>query len=327
MHRSVRTTTIRNGKVGPLDAELWAITSYFNPAGYRRRRENYHAFRQRLGVPLVTVEMAHGDAFDLAAGDADVLVQLGGGDVMWQKERLLNIALAAVPPACRKVAWIDADVIFARPDWVEGASVLLDRQPIVQLFARTHYMPADLPTDRFEPGAAELMRPSIAYAVSRGVDPRAGLEEPGALPQSANATGMAWAARRDFVQEHGFYDACIIGGGDRALIAAGYNEPESLIQRHRMHGRRAEHYLAWARRFGKAVAGDIGMLEGDVYHLWHGELARRGALVRNPTLAGFGFDPLGDIAIDADGPWRWASDKPAMHDYLKAYFVSRREDG
>jgi len=32
MQRSVRTTTGRNGKVDALDAELWAITSYFNPA-------------------------------------------------------------------------------------------------------------------------------------------------------------------------------------------------------------------------------------------------------------------------------------------------------
>ncbi len=316
-----------NGTGNGLDAELWAIAPYFNPAGYRRRRENYRAFRQRLGVPLVTVEMAHGNAFDLAEGDADILVQLRGGDVMWQKERLLNIALAAVPAPCRKVAWIDADVIFARPDWVERASLMLDRRPIVQLFARTHYMPADLPIERFGPGAAELTRRSIAYVVGQGGDPRAGLEEMGAQNLNANATGMAWAARRDLVEEFGFYDACIIGGGDRALIAAGYNELETVIPRLSMSGRRAEHYLAWARPFAEAVAGNVGVLDGDIYHLWHGELPKRGSLVRNRILAEFGYDPVADIAIGADGPWRWASDKPAMHDYLKAYFASRDEDG
>ena len=271
--------------------------------------------------------MAHGDAFDLAAGDADVLVQLGGGDVMWQKERLLNIALAAVPAACRKVAWIDADVIFARPDWAERASRMLDQRPIAQLFARTHYMPADLPIDRFEPRAAELVRPSIAYVVSHGVDPRPGLEAKGPQTLNANATGMAWAARRDLFGDLGFYDACVIGGGDRALIAAGYNVPETRVQRHSMLGRRAEHYLAWARSFAEAVAGDVGVLEDDVFHLWHGELAKRGGPVRNRVLAEFAFDPVVDITIDADGPWRWASDKRGLHDYLKAYFASRQEDG
>ena len=32
---------------------------------------------------------------------------------MWQKERLLNVALAAVPNNVEDVAWIDCDVVFA----------------------------------------------------------------------------------------------------------------------------------------------------------------------------------------------------------------------
>src|SRR5262245_37018879 len=70
-------------------AGLWAITSYFNPARYRRKLQNYRVFRERLAVPLVTAELAF-DGFDLDAGDAEVLVRVRGGDVLWQKERLLN---------------------------------------------------------------------------------------------------------------------------------------------------------------------------------------------------------------------------------------------
>jgi hypothetical protein len=56
-------------------ATFWAITCYFNPAGYRRRLENYRTFRQRLKVPLVAVELSFGEEFQLASGDADILVQ------------------------------------------------------------------------------------------------------------------------------------------------------------------------------------------------------------------------------------------------------------
>ena len=84
--------------------DVWAIASFYNPVGYRRRLENYRVFRARLTVPLVTVELALGRDFALGAGDADILVQLRGGDVMWQKERLLNVALGAVPADCRKIA-------------------------------------------------------------------------------------------------------------------------------------------------------------------------------------------------------------------------------
>ena len=69
---------------------LWAITSYFNPGGYRRRLANYRVFRERLNVPLVAIELAFGPEFELREGDAEILMQLRDGDILWQKERLLK---------------------------------------------------------------------------------------------------------------------------------------------------------------------------------------------------------------------------------------------
>ena len=67
---------------------LWAITSYFNPSRYRRKLENYRVFRERLAVPLIAVEHDVEGRFELGPGDADVLVRVAGGDVLWQKERV-----------------------------------------------------------------------------------------------------------------------------------------------------------------------------------------------------------------------------------------------
>src|SRR5262245_59404245 len=105
---------------------LWAITTYFNPAGSKRRMQNYQLFRRRLAVPLVTVELSFDGTFQLCPDDADILVQLQGGDVMWQKERLLNIALKWLPDRCEKVAWLDCDVVFESDDWVKEAERALD---------------------------------------------------------------------------------------------------------------------------------------------------------------------------------------------------------
>ena len=112
---------------------LWAITSFFNPLGYRRRRENYQVFRRHLNLPLVAVELAYRE-FELQATDAEILVQLRGRDVMWQKERLLNVALQHLPPECTAVAWLDADVILDHPNWPAETCQILDRYPLVQLF-------------------------------------------------------------------------------------------------------------------------------------------------------------------------------------------------
>jgi len=64
---------------------MWVITSYFNPARYKRRLSNYKRFRADLGAPLVTVELSIDGMFELTSEDADILIQINGGAVLWQK--------------------------------------------------------------------------------------------------------------------------------------------------------------------------------------------------------------------------------------------------
>ena len=96
---------------------LWAITSYFNPVGYASRLRNYRIFRANLAPPLAAVELSLNGQFELRRDDAEIVVQIAGGDVLWQKERLLNVALGRLPADCDQVAWLDCDVIFAAQDW------------------------------------------------------------------------------------------------------------------------------------------------------------------------------------------------------------------
>src|SRR4051812_27266124 len=86
---------------------LWAITTYFNPMRYQRRQSNYHQFRKNLKAPLLTVELAYGTDYDLRAEDAEILVHLRTRDILWQKERLLNLALQNLPSSCRNVVCVD----------------------------------------------------------------------------------------------------------------------------------------------------------------------------------------------------------------------------
>jgi len=74
---------------------LWAVTAYFDPFGDGQRLPAYREFRRRLLAPLVAVELSFGDTFHLDEEDADIVVRLQGGAVLWQKERLLNLALRA----------------------------------------------------------------------------------------------------------------------------------------------------------------------------------------------------------------------------------------
>ena len=123
-------------------ADFWAITTYFNLTNGMRRRNNYHCFRRNISLPLLTVEWHPESSFQLAAGDADVLLQVGGGDLMWQKERLLSLALAALPAHVKYVAWLDCDVVFEKPDWAPEAKALLDRKCAIQLFSEAGFLDA-----------------------------------------------------------------------------------------------------------------------------------------------------------------------------------------
>jgi hypothetical protein len=53
------------------------------------------------------------------------LIFISGGAVLWQKERLLNLAIKSVPLYVKNIAWLDCDVIFDRSDWADRANAQL----------------------------------------------------------------------------------------------------------------------------------------------------------------------------------------------------------
>lgn len=313
-------TTSRRGR-------LWAITCYFNPVGYRRRVENYHLFRRRLAVPLVTVELSFDGAFQLRPGDADILVQLHGGDVMWQKERLLNLALERLPDACDRVAWLDCDVVFTSDDWADRASRALDELVLVHLFQERHDLPRDVGPDRLASWTSPTPATSVVYKMAvEGAAPEDFLlSHPRRSRPYAN--GLAWASPRAVLDAHGFYDACILGSADRAILCAALGTFEHCTRGLLMNPRQAEHYLAWARPYFATVRGRIGYIAGRALHLWHGDVRDRQYGARDRALRPFDFDPFADIARDGSGCWRWSSGKPALHAFVRRYFESRNEDG
>ena len=239
----------------------------------------------------------------------------------------LNLALDALPGDCTKVAWIDCDVIFGEDDWPARASRLLDRVPIAQLFSRVHYLPADASPDDLDAGIAEAQGVSFTHAAASGTETEAYLEGANRRIPGLYSLGLAWAASRELLQRHRFYDASVLGGGDRALAAAAYGRFAHNIRYQGLNERQAAHYLGWAKPFHDAIGGRVGSLDGDLCHLWHGALEHRGWGERYGRLAPFRFDPYRDIVLTGEGVWCWGTDKPDMHAHVREHFVRRREDG
>jgi hypothetical protein len=310
-----------------LGGTLWAVAAYFNPVSYANKAVNYARFRDGLaatGVPLLTVELAFGAApFELGSGDADVLLQLRGDDVMWQKERLLNVGLAHLPSECDKVAWLDVDVLFARRDWAQETSALLREHVVVQPFSHCARLrrdeascePAMLP---FGPGEEQLFY-GIAWGVrAKGRSSLARYDEHG-------HTGFAWAARRSLLERHGLYDANLLGTGDTDIAHAMFGHREYWGLR-RLGPRARAHLEGWAASFSAEVGRSVAHVDGVVSHLWHGSPHHR--LYDRQLDVLLEFDPDRDLDVDPrTGLYRWGTASDALRDWSREYFAERREEG
>jgi hypothetical protein len=307
---------------------MLVVTSYFNPMKSRRRLANYRAFRSRLDAPLLTVELSFDGRFELTSADADHLIQLSGGDVMWQKEQLLNIALEAVPNHVENVAWIDCDVVFESRDWPQAAKEALKSVSVIQLFSEVRYLDRSSSDNLDFEATPELVRLSAGSQLRDGEFKDVCLVK----PVSANApkvpwpaNGFAFAAKKSIVCNSKLYAHGVLDGGDILFLCAIYGEFDIAMERLKHNEMQRRHYLEWARRAEASFGGRVGYIPGRIYHLWHGDLINRNYMGRHELMAD--FDPYRDIQQASNGVWLWSDPQSELARNVKDYFTSRKEDG
>jgi hypothetical protein len=282
------------------------IATYFNPAGYRNKLQHLERFSagvrsQGLNLWLIGLEFSK-DLIQSKLRHFDVVIPIVHPEhsVMWQKERLLNQVLSCLPNDVDKVAWLDADIEFTNPDWVEETERKLDDFPVVQCF-----------------DVADDGEPSMGFAL-----------------QTDRTTihghpGYAWAARREILDAHGFYDRAIVGGGDLIMAWAMYGHaglwPGSKRETSYFSPAHLSDIRTWSANFTASVRGRVGCVSGTLKHFSHGHPSRRSYVERTNILVQENFDPAKDIRI-ANGIWEWASDKPDLHRRVAQYFVDRAEE-
>lgn len=118
-----------------------------NPVRYRSRYDLFRAFEahaQESGARLTIVEAAFANRpFEVTRPDNPRHVQVRTPYEYWMKENLVNLGIARLPRDARYVAWVDADLTFARHDWVQETLQQLQHYSIVQMFAEAHDLDPD----------------------------------------------------------------------------------------------------------------------------------------------------------------------------------------
>lgn len=331
--------------------EFWAITTYFNPAGWSTRLNNYRIFKSALNIPLLTIEWSPTGDFQLCNDDADRLIQLRGGDLMWQKERLLALSLEALPSNVKYVAWLDCDVVFASDQWLEETREALQDMAIVQPFNKIIYLDhettqlmankkfptisnaisdKDLPTRRsFMSTYEELGNKIVSVDLGTRFKRKNSFDSYSVMQRPAY--GHAWAAKHEALKQTGFYDRCVLGGGDLFFCYGLVGRADALITNHLEIGwdyyTGGESYRHWAEKSSALCKGQLISTNSTLLHLFHGTLDNRQYKSRIDGLSPFHLDLDHDLVAKEGQPWSWARQRTKLNAYFMRYMQNRKEDG
>jgi len=301
---------------------LYVLAVISNPAEFESRIQLYEQFKAYVekehNATLYTAELVYpGQRYRVTSENDPRHLQLVGEEEVWAKENMINLLEKRLPRDWEKLAWIDADVLFARQDWVDATLTQLDRHDVVQMFSECR----DL-TPEYE---------TIPNAVFRGIvhqyytNPRFCLTD-GPYTKRTGHTGYAWACTRSaWDRMGGLIDFSIMGSADYQMSCAWFGEASSSTY----NGAYSEGYCQMISEFGERVKGfSLGYVDGLLVHNYHGAKSNRGYGTRWKILADSGYDPRTDL-IKTNGIIS-LHPKSERFEFLKGqlfqYFRSRNED-
>jgi hypothetical protein len=94
--------------------------------------------------------------------------------------------------------------------------------------------------------------------------------------------GFAWGAKREILDAVPLFDKALIGGGDLIIAhaAAGQISHPGIANMF-IDNIVISQISLWGSDFYKVTEGKIGFIEGDLYHIWHGDIEKRQYVRRN----------------------------------------------
>lgn len=315
-----------------LPGDFWAITTFFNPVGYKNKIKNYKIFRQstkKQGLKLVTVELGFGKSkFELNKNDAEILIQLRTNDIMWHKERLINIGFNALPKNCDKFAWLDADIIFLNDNWIKEACQKLQEYSIVQPYAdfiRLSKNKKNIKNPEQIAFAKEIdLEDTKGYGLANKVSQLGPdiLEKPVEFHGQA---GLAWAARKNIFENIGVLDKSPLPVLDLFMAHLFYRNKFNQQCKFYLSEHMEKSFLNWANIIDKKVKKSVYFAQGTILHLWHGKMNDRNYIECSRIAKEYDLNPENDIKIAENNCYKWAGNKPQLQKDVYNYFIKRKE--
>jgi hypothetical protein len=304
--------------------DLHVFTARSNPLNWEKPQQNWEKFAVAMveaGVSLTVIECAYGEEphrCDDIEGVRHIPVR--AKTRVWNKENLLNIGVHRTPEA-QYIAWIDADVIFRRPDWVIATLRALQHYYVVQPWSDAYDLgPSDLHMAHHTSFCRQYFHRQEVISTSEGFWKSDG--GPHVYPHS----GYAWAmTRQAFDWVGGLFELGGMGSGDYHMALSLIGRGEASVPKACTPAYRNE-VVRWSNRAVRHINFNVGYVAGTIEHLFHGRKPDRGYQSRWEMFITHDFDPLEDLKRNSHGVLEFASNKPELRHDFDLYLMSRNED-
>lgn len=288
------------------------VMAFYEPCGYALPRQHAMttiAMLAKIGVPCVFLQVCAASQSPMPVPPGVIHATFHSDSPIWLKECLWNIGAGMTDSD--HIAFVDSDVFFSTPRWLEMACERLADVDMLQPFEMANWL-------NKTGSAFELQRKASCVALANESEPRPDRFHP----------GFAWCVtRKAFDAIGGWYEFHPVGGADTAFAYSiderwAWNEG---IASSEIPVWKSPSFKQHQRRSLDAKLR-VGYLEGvNIFHRWHGDRINRGYMTRCSHLP----QPVkgGEFPIRKryDGLLEWETDE--YSEMARSYFKSRREDG
>jgi hypothetical protein len=294
--------------------KFYVIIPIFNPGPYKTRNKLYHEFVERFkqyDIEMITVEGSVNDFVNTDSFNPNH-IQVHYDSIFWCKENLINIGIEHVrmiDPSYKYVAWIDCDLAFSNPSWVEDAKRALDKYNVVQLFDEV------IDLDKNGNALLKSKQSFVAYYEQTG--------------RTTNgywynyAPGFAWAYSRNFLESINLFDESLIWASDTIMSRELIHQKNNGFSTGVIN--RAE---KWGEKARPLVSSGLGYVKNTIQHYWHGSRKNRSYESRGKILIKYNYDPEKDSVKDGMilNLCLHSERQKEFQNEIIQYFLSRKED-
>jgi hypothetical protein len=150
-------------------------------------------------------------------------------------------------------------------------------------------------------------------------------QTPGSPNRIAGNPGIAYAGHVEWLKQARIYDAGIVGGADRMLVAPLVDRIAESFADRPVTPAHMRHYLGWVDGLHGLLPMRCTFLGNKVYHLYHGQTSNRNYRLRHAILTEHDFDPEIHLARTSQGVWQWTDKAGDLRAKVFDYLQSRKD--